>query len=41
MATPLQLMPTGAKDMIEEVEQFDVIIIGAGVSGLYPLYRSA
>jgi len=25
--------------MREEVEQFDVIIIGAGVTGLYALYR--
>ena len=26
-------------DTVEEVEQFDAIIIGAGVTGLYQLYR--
>ena len=26
-------------DMVKEVEQFDAIIIGAGVTGLYQLYR--
>ena len=25
--------------LVEDVEQFDAIIIGAGVSGLYQLYR--
>ena len=35
----LQQMPTVGKDMLEDVEQFDVIIIGAGVTGLYALYR--
>src|SRR5713101_1497927 len=39
MGNPLQQMPTVGKDMIEDVEQFDVIIIGAGVTGLYALYR--
>src|SRR5881628_4104401 len=39
MGNPLQQMPTVGKDMREGVEQFDVIIIGAGVTGLYALYR--
>ena len=26
-------------DTVEEVEQFDAIIIGAGLTGLYQLYR--
>src|SRR3989442_13576213 len=39
MGNPLQKMPKVGKDMIEDVEQFDVIIIGAGVTGLYALYR--
>src|SRR5712691_2406834 len=39
MGNPLQRMPTVGKDMSEDVEQFDVIIIGAGVTGLYALYR--
>ena len=39
MGNPLQRTPTVGKDMGEDVEQFDVIIIGAGVTGLYALYR--
>ena len=39
MGNPLQRTPTGGTDMSEDVEQFDVIIIGAGVTGLYALYR--
>ena len=39
MVNPLQRTPTVGKDMREDVEQFDVIIIGAGVTGLYALYR--
>ena len=39
MGNPLQRTPTVGKDMREDVEQFDVIIIGAGVTGLYQLYR--
>src|SRR5919199_4658118 len=39
MGNPLQQTPTVGKDMREQVEQFDVIIIGAGVTGLYALYR--
>src|SRR5438034_7058376 len=35
------LQQTSAADtgLVEEVKQFDVIIIGAGVTGLYALYR--
>jgi cation diffusion facilitator CzcD-associated flavoprotein CzcO len=32
-------MPAVSTDTSEEVEQFDVIVIGAGVTGLYALYR--
>ena len=39
MRNPLQQTPTVGKDMREDIEQFDVIIIGAGVTGLYALYR--
>src|SRR5713101_7048260 len=39
MGNPLQRTPTVGTDMSEGVEQFDVIIIGAGVTGLYALYR--
>ena len=38
MGHPLPWTPTVGKDMGEEVEQFDAIIIGAGVTGLYQLY---
>jgi len=39
MGNLLQRTPTVGKDLSENVEQFDVIIIGAGVTGLYALYR--
>ena len=39
MGNSLQKTPVAGTDMSEEVEQFDVIIIGAGVTGLYQLYR--
>jgi len=39
MGDPLQQTPTVGQDIREDVEQFDVIIIGAGVTGLYALYR--
>src|SRR5467141_3180069 len=38
MGNPLQWTPTVGQDRSEDVEQFDVIIIGAGVTGLYQLY---
>ena len=38
MGHPLPWTPTVGKDMREDVEQFDAIIIGAGVTGLYQLY---
>ena len=39
MGNSLQQTATIGQDMSEDVEQFDVIIIGAGVTGLYALYR--
>src|SRR5262249_2200538 len=39
MGNLLQQTPTVETDMREDSEQFDVIIIGAGVTGLYALYR--
>src|SRR3989442_1585464 len=39
MGNPLQRTPTVGTDMCEDGEQYDVIIIGAGVTGLYALYR--
>jgi cation diffusion facilitator CzcD-associated flavoprotein CzcO len=39
MGNPLQRTPIVGTDVVEEVEQFDAIIIGAGVTGLYQLYR--
>src|SRR5439155_12341983 len=39
MEHPLQRTPTVGKDRSEDVEEFDAIIIGAGVTGLYALYR--
>ena len=33
-----QQTPAAGTELVEEVEQFDVIIIGAGVTGLYQLY---
>ena len=34
-----QQMPTAGTEQVEAIEQFDAIIIGAGVTGLYALYR--
>src|SRR6267142_1576225 len=39
MDNPRQRTPTVEKNMREDGEQYDVIIIGAGVTGLYALYR--
>ena len=39
MVNPVQQSPTSGADPNGEVEQFDAIIIGAGVTGLYSLYR--
>ena len=39
MGNSLQQAPTVATGMVEEIDQFDAIIIGAGVTGLYSLYR--
>ena len=39
MGNPLQQTPTVGTGPVEEAEQFDAIIIGAGVTGLYSLYR--
>ena len=39
MGTSLQRTPAAGRGLVEEVEQFDAIIIGAGVTGLYQLYR--
>jgi cation diffusion facilitator CzcD-associated flavoprotein CzcO len=39
MGNLLQRTPTLGKDMREQVEQCDVIIIGTGVTGLYALYQ--
>ena len=39
MGNSLQQTPTVATGMVEEIDQFDAIIIGAGVTGLYSLYR--
>ena len=39
MADSLQHTPEAGIGLDEGVEQFDVIIIGAGVTGLYQLYR--
>jgi len=39
MKNPSQQSPTAKTDLVEEVDQFDAIIIGAGVTGLYSLYR--
>jgi len=36
---PLQQTPTVGNDRGEDIGQFDVIVIGAGVTGLYALYR--
>ena len=39
MGNLLQQTPLVATDLGEHVDQFDAIIIGAGVTGLYALYR--
>jgi len=39
MANSRQQAPAAGTEMGEKVEQFDAIIIGAGVTGLYQLYR--
>ena len=39
MGNPLQQTPTVGTGLVEEAERFDAIIIGAGVTGLYSLYR--
>ena len=39
MGDSLQQTPAAGTGLAEEVEQFDVIIIGAGLTGLYQLYR--
>jgi len=39
MANFRQQSPASGTEMGEKVEQFDAIIIGAGVTGLYQLYR--
>ena len=39
MGNSLQQTPAAGTRLAEEVEQFDAIIIGAGVTGLYQLYR--
>ena len=39
MGNTPQRTPAAGTRLIEEVEQFDVIVIGAGVTGLYQLYR--
>ena len=39
MGNPLQQTPAAVTGQVEEAAQFDVIIIGAGVTGLYQLYR--
>ena len=38
MGNPLQQTPSAGNGLVEEIEQFDAIIIGAGVTGLYQLY---
>ncbi|MCH7714476.1 MAG: NAD(P)/FAD-dependent oxidoreductase [Chloroflexi bacterium] len=39
MGNPEQQTPTAGASPAGEVEQFDAIVIGAGVTGLYSLYR--
>ena len=39
MGNSLQQTPAASARLAEEIEQFDVIIIGAGATGLYQLYR--
>ena len=38
MGNPPQQTPAAGTRLAEEIEQFDVIIIGAGITGLYQLY---
>ena len=35
----LQQTAEAGTDVVEEVDQFDAVVIGAGVTGLYSLYR--
>ena len=39
MADSPQESPAASTAQIDDVDQFDVIVIGAGVTGLYALYR--
>ena len=39
MVDSLQRTPAAGADQVDDVERFDAIIIGAGVTGLYSLYR--
>src|ERR687895_325906 len=39
MAIPMEQKPAYGKDTAQRVDQFDAIVIGAGVTGLYQLYR--
>ena len=39
MAASVQQMPAAGTDASDQIKRFDVIIIGAGVTGLYQLYR--
>ena len=39
MGDSLQQTPTAGPGSFEEIDQFDAIIIGAGLTGLYSLYR--
>jgi len=39
MADSLQQTPAAETDVAQDVQQFDAIIIGAGLTGLYQLYR--
>ena len=39
MGTPQQQTPAAGIGTSEEVERFDAIVIGAGITGLYSLYR--
>ncbi|MEE3246731.1 MAG: FAD-dependent oxidoreductase, partial [Chloroflexota bacterium] len=39
MADSLQEQPVAASAKSGDIEQYDVVVIGAGVTGLYALYR--
>ena len=39
MSTPQQQTPAASTGTSEDIEQFDAIVIGAGITGLYALYR--